>query len=178
MLAPLIINDLRRARHSVRRKDSTEGLLSSVEGARLENWCQIIATTSPPTRYQIARFFVALLSPSNPGSAVPTRFLKDNPLLGILGRKNGTIFKRLAQQVMRYLVKARVKRGQEKALLRAVADGSLGRGSIAGDEYIRHGTGPPPKRRNEDLRQILSSRSSESPLARRLSCHRSAGSAD
>ena len=37
---------------------------------------------------------------------------------------------------MRYLVKARVKRGQEKALLRAVADGSLGRGSIAGDEYI------------------------------------------
>jgi hypothetical protein len=39
-------------------------------------------------------------------------------------------------QAMRYLVKARVKRGQEKALLRAVADGSLGRGSIAGDEYI------------------------------------------
>lgn len=37
---------------------------------------------------------------------------------------------------MRYLVKARVKAGKEKALLRAVADGSLGRGSIAGDEYI------------------------------------------
>ena len=37
---------------------------------------------------------------------------------------------------MRYLVKARVKRGQEKPLLRAVADGSLGRGSIAGEEYI------------------------------------------
>jgi hypothetical protein len=36
---------------------------------------------------------------------------------------------------MRYLVKARVKRGQEKPLLRAIKDGSLGRGSIAGDEY-------------------------------------------
>jgi hypothetical protein len=37
---------------------------------------------------------------------------------------------------MRYLVKARVKPGREAALLQAVADGSLGRGSIAGDEYI------------------------------------------
>src|SRR5208283_5488062 len=47
---------------------------------------------------------------------------------------------RTCQQVgvsstMRYLVKARVKRGREKALLQAVADGTLGRGSIAGDEY-------------------------------------------
>ena len=37
---------------------------------------------------------------------------------------------------VRYLVKARVKAGQEKPLLKAIADGSLGRGSIAGDEYI------------------------------------------
>jgi hypothetical protein len=37
---------------------------------------------------------------------------------------------------MRYLVKARVKSGRDKALLQAVADGTLGRGSIAGDEYI------------------------------------------
>src|ERR1041385_1701067 len=37
---------------------------------------------------------------------------------------------------MRYLVKARVKPGMEAALLQAVADGSLGRGSIAGDEYV------------------------------------------
>lgn len=36
---------------------------------------------------------------------------------------------------MRYLVKARVKAGREKDLLRAIADGSLGKGSIAGDEY-------------------------------------------
>ena len=37
---------------------------------------------------------------------------------------------------MRYLVKARVKPGREQALLRAIRDGSLGRGSIAGDEYL------------------------------------------
>ena len=37
---------------------------------------------------------------------------------------------------MRYLVKARVKPGCKMALLQAVADGALGRGSIAGDEYI------------------------------------------
>jgi len=37
---------------------------------------------------------------------------------------------------MRYLVKARVKPGREKALLAAIHDGTLGRGSIAGDEYL------------------------------------------
>jgi hypothetical protein len=36
---------------------------------------------------------------------------------------------------MRYLVKARVKPGRKKSLLQAIADGSLGQGSIAGDEY-------------------------------------------
>ena len=39
---------------------------------------------------------------------------------------------------MRYLVKARVKPGREKALLNAIADGSLGRGSVAGDEYLHN----------------------------------------
>ena len=39
---------------------------------------------------------------------------------------------------MRYLVKARVKPGREKALLNAMADGSLGRGSVAGDEYLHN----------------------------------------
>jgi hypothetical protein len=38
--------------------------------------------------------------------------------------------------MMRYLVKGRVKAGREAALLKAIADGSLGHGSIAGDEYI------------------------------------------
>ena len=37
---------------------------------------------------------------------------------------------------MRYLVKARVKPGKERELLRAIEDGSLGRGSVAGDEYL------------------------------------------
>ena len=37
---------------------------------------------------------------------------------------------------MRYLVKARLKPGKSKALLASIDDGSLGAGSIAGDEYI------------------------------------------
>jgi hypothetical protein len=36
---------------------------------------------------------------------------------------------------MRYLVTAKVKAGRRAALRRAIDDGSLGRGSIAGDEY-------------------------------------------
>jgi hypothetical protein len=36
---------------------------------------------------------------------------------------------------MRYLVKARVKPGQQKPLLDAIANDTLGKGSIAGDEY-------------------------------------------
>jgi hypothetical protein len=39
---------------------------------------------------------------------------------------------------MRYLVKARVKAGREAALWQAIIDGSLGRGSIAGDEYLHN----------------------------------------
>lgn len=39
---------------------------------------------------------------------------------------------------MRYLVSARVKPGREAALLAAIADGSLGRGSVAGDEYLHN----------------------------------------
>lgn len=39
---------------------------------------------------------------------------------------------------MRYLVKARVKPGREIALQQAIADGSLGRGSVAGGEYVRN----------------------------------------
>ena len=37
---------------------------------------------------------------------------------------------------MRYLVKAKVKPGCERALLEAIETGNLGRGSIAGDEYL------------------------------------------
>jgi hypothetical protein len=37
---------------------------------------------------------------------------------------------------MRYLVKARVKPGKEQALLTAIEKGTLGRGSVAGDEYL------------------------------------------
>ena len=37
---------------------------------------------------------------------------------------------------MRYLVKAKVKPGKEKALLEAVESGRLGQGSVAGAEYL------------------------------------------
>ena len=39
---------------------------------------------------------------------------------------------------MRYLVTAKVKDGKEPALDRAIEDGTLGRGSVAGDEYQRN----------------------------------------
>ena len=39
---------------------------------------------------------------------------------------------------MRYLVTARVKTGRESALRDAIDDRTLGRGSVAGDEYLRN----------------------------------------
>ncbi len=39
---------------------------------------------------------------------------------------------------MRYLVTARVKRGREAELLRAIEEGTLGAGSVAGDEYLHN----------------------------------------
>jgi hypothetical protein len=39
---------------------------------------------------------------------------------------------------VRYLVKARVKSGQQAALVDAIDDRTLGRGSIAGDEYLHN----------------------------------------
>ncbi len=39
---------------------------------------------------------------------------------------------------MRYLVRARVKPGRERALVRAIEDRTLGRGSVAGGEYLRN----------------------------------------
>jgi len=39
-------------------------------------------------------------------------------------------------RTMRYLVKARLKPGQEGPLSQAIANGTLGRGSIAGGEYV------------------------------------------
>ena len=39
---------------------------------------------------------------------------------------------------MRYLVTARVKPGREADLLEAIENGTLGAGSVAGDEYLRN----------------------------------------
>jgi hypothetical protein len=41
---------------------------------------------------------------------------------------------------MRYLVTARVRPGKEAELLRAIEAGTLGAGSVAGDEYLRNMT--------------------------------------
>jgi hypothetical protein len=41
---------------------------------------------------------------------------------------------------MRYLVSARVKPGKEAALLRAIEDGTLGRGSVAEGGYVKNMT--------------------------------------
>ena len=41
-------------------------------------------------------------------------------------------------RAMRYLVRARVKPGREADLLRAIEGGTLGAGSVAGDEYLRN----------------------------------------
>ncbi len=40
--------------------------------------------------------------------------------------------------LVRYLVTASVKPGQRRALSRAIDEGTLGRGSVAGDEYLRN----------------------------------------
>src|SRR5713226_3009197 len=39
---------------------------------------------------------------------------------------------------MRYLVRARIKLGREQPLLKAIESGVLGRGSVAGGEYLRN----------------------------------------
>lgn len=39
---------------------------------------------------------------------------------------------------MRYLVTARLKPGRADALAQAIDEGTLGRGSVAGDEYLRN----------------------------------------
>ena len=39
---------------------------------------------------------------------------------------------------MRYLVTARVRPGKERDLLEAIEGGTLGTGSVAGDEYLRN----------------------------------------
>jgi hypothetical protein len=41
---------------------------------------------------------------------------------------------------MRYLVTARIKDRQERPLQRAIESGTLGQGSVAGDEYLRNMT--------------------------------------
>ena len=39
---------------------------------------------------------------------------------------------------MRYLVRGRLKPGKERALVEVIERGTLGAGSVAGDEYLRN----------------------------------------
>ncbi len=87
-------------------------------------------------REQTCRFNFSRWKPSNSGSNPsptagysPTSFVPlyidaDRPPLLVLCFR------------MRYLVKAKLKRGQSRALTASIDNGSLGQGSIAGDEYI------------------------------------------
>jgi hypothetical protein len=53
------------------------------------------------------------------------------------GKGAGTTVKTRMRD-MRYLVTARVKAGREQALAAVIEEGTLGAGSIAGDEYLRN----------------------------------------
>jgi hypothetical protein len=70
-------------------------------------------------------------------SRAKTRALEDKngrAASGIAARIPGAAL----ESGMRYLVRARVKAGCERALARAIERGTLGQGSIAGDEYLRN----------------------------------------
>src|SRR5262245_35707485 len=64
--------------------------------------------------------------------------VRSDPLLVTRGATIDTfaVVKWLYVPSMRYLVKARVKSGKAESLLKAIENGTLGQGSIAGDEYI------------------------------------------
>ncbi len=69
--------------------------------------------------------------------------IPDNSIGKDLQTDEGTIIDRhvftpMFRRLMRYLVKARLKPGRRKALLSAIEDGSLGRSSVAGGEYVRN----------------------------------------
>jgi len=53
-------------------------------------------------------------------------------------RQSGIIEPESVDFPMRYLVKARVRSSRKDALAKAIAEGTLGRGSIAGDEYLHN----------------------------------------
>src|SRR5678815_1083995 len=71
---------------------------------------------------------------ANPGRrrAGPTREMVETEKELCIGDSGGNVM----VEAMRYLVKARVKPGKEHALRKAIEDGTLGRGSVAGDEYL------------------------------------------
>ncbi len=56
----------------------------------------------------------------------------------IRNQESAMLFSAVNSLLMRYLVRARMKPGREGDLLRAIADETLGRGSVAEGEYLRN----------------------------------------
>ncbi len=68
--------------------------------------------------------------PTWTGNEAPTRIIREaTGESGVLESE---------EALMRYLVTGRVKPGRERALLTAIEQGTLGAGSVAGDEYLRN----------------------------------------
>ena len=68
---------------------------------------------------------------------------------------------------MRYLVTARVKKDRAPALAEAIDDGTLGRGSVAGDEYFRN---MGDARAHDDRPQMIGGRGKDEGFVRRTPC--------
>jgi hypothetical protein len=92
----------------------------------LADWMSLRAYTDVPTttsaEVTLAHSFRKKILPGMRDRSTPRRRLHPVPTVVFFP--------------MRYLVKARIKPGREADLLRAIDDGSLGRGSVAGDEYL------------------------------------------
>jgi hypothetical protein len=69
-------------------------------------------------------------------ASVNARLKQFMPAQPVSAARNSPVRHLGVSSVMRYLVKARLKPGREKALLQAIANSTLGQGSIAGDEYV------------------------------------------
>jgi hypothetical protein len=67
------------------------------------------------------------------GDKSPYMAARPPALLSVLRRR-----RKRRIHLMRYLVRARVRPGRERALLQAIEDETLGSGSVAGDEYLRN----------------------------------------
>src|SRR5436305_8618305 len=106
----------------------------------MRTWVPDVNRVGTPCGIWIARTSRLTMAYSWAGMAVLFLSLQKNSLAqGFCAGGPGIPFPcGLLSKDMRYLVTARVRPGREQALLRAIEDGTLGRGSVAGDEYLRN----------------------------------------